>query len=75
MAASRAANRVAHGGGRGVLLGLSALSHPQAAVFGVIACLVLSWRRPARPWLLQVAIAAAAAVVVVLPWLVGCDLR
>ena len=37
----------------GALLGLSALTHPQAAVFGVIACVVLSWRAPARPWLVR----------------------
>ena len=40
--------------GAGVLLGLSALCHPQTAAFGVIACVVLSWRRPARPWLVHV---------------------
>ncbi|HEY6608256.1 MAG TPA: hypothetical protein VI277_03580 [Candidatus Limnocylindria bacterium] len=54
----------------GVLLGLSALSHPQAAIFGVVACVVLSWRAPLRPWLAQLAIAAGAAVIVVAPWLV-----
>ncbi len=53
----------------GVLLGLSALSHPQAAVFGVVACVVLSWRTPVRPWLVQLGLAAGAAAVVLLPWL------
>jgi hypothetical protein len=56
--------------GAGVLLGLSALSHPQSAIFGVLACAVLSWQPPARDWLTRVAVAASAAVVVVLPWLI-----
>jgi hypothetical protein len=54
----------------GVLLGLSALTHPQAAVFGVVACMTLAFRRPVGAWLAQLAIAAASAVVVVLPWLI-----
>lgn len=53
----------------GALLGLSALIHPQAAIFGVLACAVLSWRRPIRAWLLSLVIAVASAFVVVLPWL------
>ena len=59
----------------GLLLGLSALCHPQTAIFGVIACAVLSWRRPLRPWLLNVGIAAAVAFVVALPWLAGMVTR
>jgi hypothetical protein len=55
--------------GAGILLGLSALCHPQTAALGVIACVVLSWRKPARPWLLHVGIAAATAFLVALPWL------
>ena len=55
----------------GALLGLSALCHPQTAIFGVLACVVLSWRRPARPWLINVGIAAAVGFVVALPWLIG----
>jgi hypothetical protein len=53
----------------GVLLGLAALTHPQAAVFGVVACLTLSFQRPLGEWLTRLAIAAAAAVIAVLPWL------
>jgi len=55
--------------GAGILLGLSALSHPQTAIFGTIACLLLSWRRPFQTWLLFVAMAATAALLVMLPWL------
>ena len=55
----------------GLLLGLSALSHPQAAVFGVIGCLVLSYQAPLRTWLLRAGIAAVSAVVLVLPWLLA----
>lgn len=55
----------------GVLLGLAALSHPQAAVFGIIGCLIVSYRAPVRGWLLQAGIAAASAAIVVAPWLAG----
>jgi hypothetical protein len=55
----------------GLFLGLAGLSHPQAAVFGVVACVVLSWQSPTRAWLVRVGIAAAVAFVVVLPWLVA----
>jgi hypothetical protein len=54
----------------GVLLGTSALSHPQAAIVGVVACIVLSWRTPMRPWLAQLGIAAVIAMIVVAPWLI-----
>ena len=57
--------------GAGALLGLSVLCHPQTAVFAVLACAILSWRRPVRPWLAQVGTAAATALVIVLPWLAG----
>jgi hypothetical protein len=53
----------------GILLGAAGLSHPQAAVFGVLACLVLSWRRPIGSWLPSVAIAALSMLAVLLPWL------
>lgn len=55
----------------GIALGLAFLSHPQAAIFGVIGCLVLSWSGPIASWARNAAIAGAAAVVVVLPWLIG----
>lgn len=56
--------------GAGALLGLSALSHPQAAVFGVVACAVLSWAGgPMRPWLARLGLAAVTALVVLAPWL------
>jgi hypothetical protein len=54
----------------GALLGLSGLAHPQAAVFGVVACVVLSYQRPARPWLARLGVAAITAAVVLLPWVV-----
>jgi hypothetical protein len=57
--------------GAGALLGVSALCHPQTAIFGVIACIVFSWHKPAREWLVNMSIAAAAASIVVLPWLSG----
>jgi hypothetical protein len=53
----------------GAFLGVAGLCHPQAIVFGVVACAVLSLRRPIRPWLLQAGAAAATAVLVLLPWL------
>ena len=59
----------------GALLGLSALAHPQAPVFGVLACLIVSWSRPMLTWLRNVGVAAATAVIVVLPWLVWADRR
>jgi 4-amino-4-deoxy-L-arabinose transferase-like glycosyltransferase len=55
----------------GILLGLAALSHPQAAVFGIIGCLIASYRAPVRGWLLDVSLAATGAAVVVAPWLAG----
>ena len=54
----------------GLLLGGAFLSHPQAAAFGVVGCLVLSWQRPFRAWATRVGIAAVVAVAVVMPWLV-----
>jgi hypothetical protein len=57
--------------GTGALLGASLLCHPQAAIFGVIACAVVSWYRPTAAWLAHVAIAAAVALVVTAPWLAG----
>jgi hypothetical protein len=55
----------------GLLLGVSALSHPQAAVFGVIGCVIVSYQAPASTWAFRAGIAAASAVVLVLPWLVA----
>ena len=55
----------------GLMLGLAGLSHPQAAAFGAIGCLVLSCRPPASFWLRQTGIAVVSAGLVVLPWLVG----
>ena len=55
----------------GLALGLAFLSHPQAAIFGAIGCLVLSWSAPMATWARNAGIAAAAAVLVALPWLVG----
>ena len=55
----------------GLLLGLSALSHPQAAVFGVIGCLIVSYQVPLATWLLRAGIAGVSAVVLVLPWLIA----
>ena len=57
--------------GVGLLLGLAALSHPQAAVFGIIGCLVVSYRLPFGAWLSRAVVAAAAAAIVVTPWLIG----
>jgi hypothetical protein len=54
----------------GALLGLSALTHPQAAIFGVLACAVLSWRRPIGTWLLRLVIAVTSALILMLPWIV-----
>ena len=54
----------------GALLGLSAISHPQASIFGVLACLITSWSRPTMPWLRNGGAAALAAIAVVLPWLI-----
>jgi hypothetical protein len=55
----------------GASLGIAFLSHPQAAIFGTIGCLVLSWRQPVTQWARDAAIAGAVAVAVVLPWLVS----
>jgi hypothetical protein len=55
----------------GLLLGLAALSHPQAAVFGVVACVVLSWQPATRAWLARLVVATAMALIVVLPWLIS----
>jgi hypothetical protein len=54
----------------GAMIGLSGLSHPQAAVFAVIACVVLSFGGPMRPWLIRLGVAAVTAIVVVTPWMV-----
>jgi hypothetical protein len=56
--------------GVGILVGLSGLCHPQAAVFAVIGCVVLTVRRPIGAWGRQTAIAVVAAIAVLLPWLV-----
>ena len=55
----------------GSLLGCRALSHPQAAVFGAIGCLVLSWSAPMATVAEECRHRRGGAVVVVLPWLVG----
>jgi hypothetical protein len=55
----------------GVALGVALLCHPQAAILGAIGCLVLSWSPPLGTWARNAGIAAAAAVVVALPWLIG----
>jgi hypothetical protein len=55
--------------GAGLLIGLSGLSHPQAAVFGVVACVILSYGGPTRDWLLRLGVAAVAAAAVVAPWI------
>lgn len=55
----------------GALLGAALLSHPQAAIAGVIGCAVLSWQSDVRPWARNAAIAGAVAVAVGLPWLIG----
>lgn len=52
----------------GALVGMAALAHPQAAVFAVVACVVLSYSRPIEAWLVRLGIAAVSAAVVVLPW-------
>lgn len=64
---ARASHRTA--AATGVFLGLAALSHPQAAVFGVVGCVILSWRPPIRMWISRLATAAGITVVVVLPLL------
>ena len=56
--------------GAGLMVGLSGLTHPQAAVFAVIACLVLSYGEPMRDWLIRIGVAAGVAVAVVAPWLI-----
>ena len=53
----------------GACLGLAGLTHPQGIVFGVVACGALTFQRPFADWGRHAAIAAAAAVVVLLPWL------
>jgi len=55
----------------GALLGAALLSHPQAAIVGVIGCAVLSWNREMRSWARNAAIAGAVAVAISLPWLIG----
>lgn len=55
----------------GLLLGAALLSHPQAAIAGVIGCAVLSWHGDVRPWARNAAIAGAVAVAISLPWLIG----
>lgn len=55
----------------GIALGIALLSHPQAAIFGAIGCMVLSWSEPIATWARNAAIAAAAAILVALPWLLG----
>lgn len=54
----------------GVSLGVAFLSHPQAAIFGVIGCLVLSYRQPAAQWARNTAVAGAITLAMALPWLV-----
>jgi predicted aspartyl protease len=55
----------------GLALGVAVLSHPQAAIFGAVGCLVLSLAPPAGRWARNAAVAAAVALVVALPWLSG----
>ena len=55
----------------GVALGVSVLSHPQAAIFGAVGCLVLSWEAPLGRWARNAAVAAAVALGVALLWLAG----
>ena len=52
----------------GACLGLAGLAHPQGLVFGALACTVLSLRQPLAEWARYTAIAAATAIVVLLPW-------
>jgi hypothetical protein len=54
----------------GVMIGLSGLSHPQAAVFAVIACVVLSFGWPMRTWSIRLGVAAITAILIVSPWIV-----
>jgi hypothetical protein len=53
----------------GAALGVAALSHPQAAIVGVIGSVVLSWAPPFGAWMRSGAVAAATAFAIVLPWL------
>ena len=55
----------------GAAIGIAILSHPQAAIVGAIGCLVLSWSPARERWLRNAGVAAAVAVLVALPWLVG----
>jgi len=57
--------------GAGALLGVSLICHPQAAVFAVLACTILSWQPPIRPWLVNLGIGALTALAIALPWLAG----
>lgn len=71
IATDRAPPSLRNAAGTGLMLGLAAISHPQAAAFGAIGCLVLSYRPPVSAWLRHTAIAVVGAVLVLLPWLVG----
>ncbi|MGH2445176.1 MAG: hypothetical protein ACRDGD_03965 [Candidatus Limnocylindria bacterium] len=71
VAADRARASFLYAIATGLLLGLAGLSHPQAAVFGVIGCLVVSYRSPVQQWLVHAGVAAVSAAVLVLPWLVA----
>lgn len=53
----------------GVFLGLAGLAHPQGLVFGALACGVLTIQRPFADWGRHTAIAVAATIVVLVPWL------
>jgi hypothetical protein len=55
----------------GASLGVAFLMHPQAAIFGTMGCLVLSWRSPTGRWARDAAVAGIVALVIVLPWLVS----
>jgi hypothetical protein len=56
--------------GLGVLLGLAALSHPQAALFGAASSAVFAYRAgQLAPMLGRLVLAAVVAGVVVAPWL------
>ena len=55
----------------GAALGVAFLTHPQAAIFGTMGCLVLSWQSPAGRWARNAALAGVVALAIVVPWLVA----
>ncbi|HEX2767524.1 MAG TPA: hypothetical protein VHR55_12915 [Candidatus Limnocylindria bacterium] len=52
----------------GVLIGVAGLSHPQAAIFGLMAVTVLSFERD-RAWVPRIAAVAGISLIVFAPWL------